>query len=155
MTPRAQFEKFLAKYDPAIVAQARADVRRMRVLVPGSIELVYDNYNALVIGFGPNDKPSLAVFSLVFFPRYVTLCFLQGAALPNPTGRLQGSGNVVRSIRLETSKTLHDPEVVAIINLALNRAKLPINPRQRRVMIIKSISKKQRPRRPPASTSRK
>jgi len=155
MTPRAQFEKFLAKYEPAIVAQARAAVRRMRTLVPGSIELVYDNYNALVIGFGPNDKPSLAVFSLVFFPSYVTLCFLQGAALPNPAGRPKGSGNVVRSVRLETPRTLHDPEVLSLIRLALNRAKLPIPPRQKRAMIIKSISKKQRPRRPPSSSSRK
>jgi len=40
--------------------------------------MVYDNYNALVIGFGPNDRPSLAIFSIVLFPRWVTLCFLQG-----------------------------------------------------------------------------
>jgi hypothetical protein len=35
-----------------------------------------------------------------------------------------------------------------LINTALYRAKAPINPKARRQLIIKSISAKQRPRRP-------
>lgn len=38
-----------------------------------------------------------------------------------------------------------DPEVHTLINLALHRAKVPLDLRNRRQLIIKSISAKQRP----------
>jgi hypothetical protein len=132
---------------------ARRALRRMRNLVPGAIEMVYDNYNWLVIGFSPTERPSEAIFSIVLPPSHVTLCFLQGARLPDPAGLLQGSGNVVRNIRLYTSgvadaKVLENPEVLSLINVALNRAKVPMPPKARRKLIIRAISAKQRPRRP-------
>jgi hypothetical protein len=82
----------------------------------------------------------------------VTLCFLQGAGLPDPDKRLQGSGNVVRNIRLyeagkPDARVLDDPEVLSLMNVALNRAKVPMPAGARRKLIIKSISAKQRPRR--------
>jgi hypothetical protein len=95
-----QLESFLAKYDPEVSAFARRALAKMRKLVPGAVEMVYDNYNWLVIGFSPTERPSEAIFSLVLPPGRVTLCFLQGAGLPDPAKRLRGSGNVVRNIRL-------------------------------------------------------
>ena len=44
-------------------------------------------------------------------------------------------------------KVLDDPEIRELINVALNRAKVPMPARARRKLIIKSISAKQRPRR--------
>jgi hypothetical protein len=145
-------DSFLAKYTPEIATFARGALGKMRKLVPGAIEMVYDNYNWLVIGFSPSERPSEAIFSLVLPAKHVTLCFLQGARLPDPAGILQGSGNVVRNIRLYTSgvkdaKVLDNPEVLSLINVALNRAKVPMPAGVRRKLIIKSISKKQRPRR--------
>ena len=146
--PERQIDSFLAKYDPAIAAFARRVLVRMRKRLLGAVEMVYDNYNGLVIGFGPNDRPSLAIFSIVVFPRWVTLCFLQGAGLPDPQRRLLGEGRVVRHIRLEESSVLDDPYVQNLMNLALHRAKEPLDPKNRRRLIIKSISAKQRPRKP-------
>jgi len=148
-----QLDFFLAKYTPEVETFARRALAKMRKLVPGAIEMVYDNYNWLVIGFSPSERPSEAIFSLVLPPGAVTLCFLQGAGLPDPAGRLRGSGNVVRNIRLFTSgepdaKLLDDPEVLALINVALNRAKVPIPAGARRKLIIRAVSAKQRPRRP-------
>jgi len=149
---QAQLDTFLAKYDPKIEAAARRALAKMRKLVPGAIEMVYDNYNFLVIGFGPTERASEAVFSVVLDPRYVSLCFLYGVGLPDPARRLRGSGNQVRNVRLydagePDAKVLDDPEVLALINLALNRAKVPMPKGARRKLIIKSISAKQRPRR--------
>ena len=150
-----QLESYLAKYDPEIADFARRALSKMRKLVPGAIEMVYDNYNWLVIGFSPTERPSDAIFSLVLPPGRVTLCFLQGAGLPDPGRRLQGSGNVVRNIRLYDAgqpdeRVLDDAEVRALINVALNRAKVPMPAGARRRLIIRSVSAKQRPRRPPA-----
>jgi hypothetical protein len=149
---QAQLDSFLAKYDPEIETVARRALAKMRKLVPGAIEMVYDNYNWLVIGFSPSERPSEAIFSLVLPPGRVTLCFLQGAGLPDPAKRLQGSGNVVRNIRLyelgePDAKVLDDPEVLALINVALNRAKVPMPAGARRKLIIRAVAKRQRPRR--------
>jgi hypothetical protein len=146
--PKRQLDSFLAKYDPDIAAFARKVLLKMRKRLPGAIEMVYDNYIGLVIGFGPNDRASLAIFSIVLLPRWVTLCFLQGAGLPDPQRRLQGEGRVVRHIRLEDFSVLDDPYVQNLMNLALHRAKVPLDPKNRRQLIIKSISAKQRPRKP-------
>ena len=42
-----QLESFLAKYDPEVSKFARRALAKMRKLVPGAIEMVYDNYNWL------------------------------------------------------------------------------------------------------------
>ena len=149
MTAQQQFETFLRKYDPAVRSAGEKCLDKLRRLVPGAIEMVYDNYNFLVVGFCPSMRPSEAILSIVFTPRWVTLCFLQGKGLPDPEKRLQGSGNVVRNIRLEGgAKTLDDPYIRTLIDHALKRAKVTIPAGQKRQFIIKSVSKKQRPRRP-------
>jgi hypothetical protein len=147
-----QLESFLAKYDPEVATFARRARTKMRKLVPGAIEMIYDNYNWLVIGFSPSERPSEAIFSLVLPPGRVTLCFLQGAGLPDPAKRLQGSGNVVRNIRLYNSgepdsHVLDDPEVLALINVALNRAKVPMPTGARRKVVIRAVAARQKPRR--------
>jgi hypothetical protein len=67
----------------------------MRKLVPGAVERVYDDYNWLIIGFSPTAPPSEAIFSLVLLPVLlpgrVTLCFLEGAGLPDPGKRLRAA----------------------------------------------------------------
>ncbi len=150
--PERQLDSFLAKYDPEIEAFARRALAKMRKLVPGAVEFVYDNFNWLVIGFGPSERPSDAIFSLVLPAGKVTLCFLQGAGLPDPNKLLQGSGNVVRNIRLyelgkPDAKILDNSDVLALINVALNRAKVPMPARAKRKLIIRAISARQRPRR--------
>lgn len=146
MTAAEQWKRFLAKYDKRIADLASSAVTKLRKQVPGAIEMVYDNYNALAIGFGPSDKASLAVFSIAGYPKLVRLFFLQGVGLPDPGKRLEGKGNRVRSVRLETARVLEEPEIRALIAAAKERAKVHIDPKQKRLMIIKSVSKKQRPR---------
>jgi len=148
-SPQSQLNYFLAKYTPAMLKESKASLARLRRQVPGAVELVYDNYNALVIGFGPSERASEAVLSLALMPRWVTLCFLQGGPkLPDPNGLLRGSGTTVRNVRLASAADLDTPAVRTLIRIALERAKVPIDGTGRRRMVIKSISAKQRPRRP-------
>ena len=148
MSAAQELAKFMAKYEPGIVRQAKQVLAKVRKKTGGAVEMVYDNYNGLVIGFGPTEKPSLAVLSVLIVADHVTLCFLQGKGLPDPGKRLQGAGNVVRHIRMEGPETIDEPEVQELVKVALERAKVPIDPKQKRKLVIKSVSKKQRPRRP-------
>jgi hypothetical protein len=51
MTPRQQLESFLDRYTEEVAGAARRALRHMRRRVPGATEMVYDNYNALAVGF--------------------------------------------------------------------------------------------------------
>ena len=135
----------MARYTPDIRALANDALDKMRERLPGAIELVYDNYNALVVGFGPTDRASDALFSIALYPRWVTLFFLRGAKLRDPKKILKGSGKIVRQVVLESADDLDEPEVRELIKQAVGKAEF-----DERRMIIKSISKKQRPRRPRA-----
>jgi hypothetical protein len=148
MSPEEQLAGFLDKFDPYIAAETRAMLAAMTARIPGATIPVYDNYNALAIGFGPDDRVKHIVLSLAVFPRWVTLCFTWGAKLPDPLNLLKGGGNQVRSLRLTGSAHLADPGVDALISAALELAVVPINPQAAGGLVIKSISAKQRPRRP-------
>jgi hypothetical protein len=154
-SPEAQLDRFLDAFTPEIAAFARVALAKMRKRLPNAIEMVYDNYNALACGFGPTEKTSEAIFSIAVFPKNVSLFLLQGAALPDPAGLLEGEGNVVRYIRLEDEKTLDRADVKAMMAMALKMAKAPMDKKTQYKMVIKSVSAKQRPRRPPEAKKAK
>jgi len=150
---RSQLAGFMAKYTPDMAREGRAAIARMRKLVPHAVQMVYDNYNGLVVGFSPNDRPSDAVVSILMMPAWVTLCFIQnGPDLPDPERLLKGNGNVVRHTRLASARALDTPAIRALIREAVKRSDVPFDPRQRARLVIKSTSKKQRPRRSRAVT---
>jgi hypothetical protein len=147
-SPRRQLDEFLSKYTPEIAAEARAAHRRLRALIPGAVEMVYDNYNALVIGFGPSERASEAIVSIALYPRWVSLFFLHGVGLPDPQRLLTGGGRQVRQIRLKGAEQLDEPAVRDLIAAAVARSAVPPDPSRRNRLVIKSISEAQRPRRP-------
>jgi hypothetical protein len=53
LSPEEQLDGFINKYSPEIAASARDILATMRKRLPGAVQMVYDNYNALVIGFVP------------------------------------------------------------------------------------------------------
>jgi len=148
MDAEAQLDGFIDKFTPEVAALTRNLIEKMKRRVPGATIMVYDNYNALAIGFGPTDKAGHAVLSLAVMPRWVTLCFLRGVGLPDPHRILNGSGSRVRHVRLHTPEAFDDPQVQDLIEAALDRSEPPIDQAAEQELIIKSISAKQRPRRP-------
>ena len=147
-SPAKQLAGFIAKFDPAIGTLARSARSALRKRFPTANELVYDNYNALAIGFSATERASDCIVSLAVTPRGVASCFYYGAKLPDPEKILQGSGNQTRFVRLESAATLARPEVETLIRAAVAQAKSPLPPTGRGRLIIKSVSARQRPRRP-------
>ncbi len=142
-----ELDGFLAKYSPEIEKLARAALGKMRRRLRGAVQLIYDNYNALVIAFGATDRRSDIILSIVLYPRWVSLFFMHGAALPDPQKLLRGSGKTIRHIVLAQASDLDDPAVEALIAAAVKRADPPIDPSRRGAIVVKMALKKQRPRR--------
>ena len=147
-SPEKQLAGFMAKYTPEIAALAQAALAKLRARLPGAVELVYDNYNALAIGFSPTERASDAIFSIALYPRWVSMFFLHGASLPDPQKLLKGSGKVVRYIVLEDAADLYKPAVKTLIAHALKSSAKPLDSTSPSRIVIKSISIKQRLRRP-------
>jgi hypothetical protein len=80
----------------------------------------------------------------------VALSFYYGATLPDPHKVLLGSGRQNRFIRLESAATLARPEIEALVAAAIAQSRMAPHARGSGKLIIRSISKKHRPRRKPA-----
>ena len=148
LTPQRQLKHFLSKYEPDIARQAAEAIGIMRAKMPGAFELIYDNYNALAVGWGPTEKTSAVICSIAVFPRWVSVFFFQGRKLDDPLKLLKGGGNQVRHIVLDSPATLEAPGVKALIKQAIALSPTPLDKRAKVQMIVKSVSEKQRPRRP-------
>lgn len=136
-TPSAQLDAFLEKFSPATSALAKAVLKRMRARLPGAVELVYDKRNSLVVGFCPNERASDAINSMAVYANWVNMYFFEGDTLPDPDGVLQGSGTMVRFIRLTAASDLDRPAVKALMAEALKRADPPLDPKAKRRILIK------------------
>ncbi len=148
-SPAKQLASFIAKFDPAIGRLVRSARAALRKRLPTAIELVYDNYNALAIGFSSTERTSDVIVSLAVYARGVNLYFMYGARLPDPHNLLRGSGNQGRFIPLVDLGLLDVPAVKRVLRAAVRHARVPLPSGGRGHTIIRSVSAKQRPRRPP------
>src|SRR5207247_3430405 len=104
LLPEEQLGAFISKYAPEIAAQARAVLAKMRAFLPGAIELVYDNYNALAVGFGTTERTSDTVFSIAVFPRWISLLLLNETNFADPNYLLKVKVKLIYHINM------YDPE---------------------------------------------
>ena len=139
---------FIDKYTPAIAAQLRDARQRLRAHFPRGVEMVFDNYNALVFGIGPSDHTRESFISIAGYPKWVTLFFLDGASLHDPNGLLEGEGKQVRGIRLKTPADMDSPAVAALIAQAIATRADALAGAPPLATVVKAEVEKQRPRRP-------
>ena len=146
-SPARQLAGFIRRFDPAIATLVRAARAVLRKRLPTAIELVYDNYNALAIGFASTERASDAIVSLAVYARGVNLYFIYGATLPDPDRLLLGSGNQGRFVRLDNVAVLERPAVAALLGAAVQDAMPPLPATGRGHIVIKAVSARRRPRR--------
>jgi hypothetical protein len=142
-----QLAGFIAKFDAKNATLIRSVRKILRKRLPSANELVYDNYNFFVIGYSSTERPSDCIVSIAAGANGVGLAFYYGATLPDPHKLLLGSGSQNRFIRIESVATLTRPEVEELIAAAIAQGKSPLPGSGKGKLIIRSVSKKQRPRR--------
>src|SRR6185295_16096480 len=142
-----QVRSFIGKFEPEHQSLIRAVRKALRRRFPTAYELVYDNYNFFVLGYSPTERPSDSVLSVAAGANGVGLCFIRGATLPDPQKLLLGSGNQTRFIRLESAKVLERPAIRALVSAAVAQSTTKFRSKGRVELVIRSISRKQRPRR--------
>jgi hypothetical protein len=142
-----QLAGFIEKFDSENAALIRSVRKALHKRMPAANELVYDNYNFFVIGYCSTERPSDCIVSIVAAANGIGLSFYYGASLPDPRGLLLGSGSQNRFVRIEPAALLAQPWVEELITAAIAHAERPLPAKGRGKLIIRSISKKQKPRR--------
>jgi len=159
-SPPKELIKFLKPYDPAIRDLALA----LRTLVLEELapccENIYDAYSAVAMGYGPTDRLRDGICHIAVYSSHVNLGFNFGATLADPKGILEGSGNQIRHVTINSPADLR-PELRSYLRRACEVAcddarKLGEPPLQRPtgvVSVVKAIYPKKR--RPSTSAGKK
>jgi hypothetical protein len=137
-----QLEAIIAGRSPQMAKLTRAVLAKLRPRFPGAVELVYDKRNALVIGFCPDERASNVINSIAVYTKWINLYFFEGDSLSDPEGLLQGTGAMVRNIRLESAADLDRPAVKALMAEALKCADPPLDKKAKRRIMLKQQSRR-------------
>jgi hypothetical protein len=146
LSPNAQFSAFLSRFSPEIVALAKRCLPKIRRAIPCSYQLVYEYPNSLVVAFSMSERGYEAIVAIAISPRRIQLYF--DKSLSDPKGLLKGSGTKVRSVTIKAASELDQADIQALFKAAIKRSGVTSPTTRPARMVIKSASKKQRPRSP-------
>ena len=136
----SELDKIIAKQPPEMAKLTRAVLAKLRPRFPGAVEMVYDKKRGMVVGFCPDERASNVINSIGVYSKWINLYFFEGDTLPDPEGMLQGTGALVRNIRVTAAADLDRPAVKALMAEALRRAQPKLDPHAKRKVIIKQRS---------------
>jgi Domain of unknown function (DU1801) len=123
--PLPDYLRFLAPFESRITKLALATRKLVFEEAPDSTELIYDAYNAVATGFGFTGRLSECFVHIAVYAKWVNLGFHRGSELEDPDGVLQGTGRLIRHIRVSELQDLDKPVVRAFVRAAITRAKRP------------------------------
>ena len=146
MTPptltNAQLTAIIDRRPPEMAKLTKAVLAKVRERLPGSVEMVYDKKNALVIGFCSAARAADVINSIAVYSRWINLYFFEGDTLPDPEGLLQGSGSMVRSIRVTDAAELDRPAVRALMAAAVDCSEPPLDPAAKRTIFLRQAARR-------------
>jgi hypothetical protein len=147
-TPLPELLQFLKPFDKKV--QETALLLRDAVLssFPDANELIYDNYNALAIGYSLSDKQKEMFCHIAVYSKYVNIGFDRGVQLDDPEKLLKGTGNRIRHITVNDFKDFPKVYVKKLLKQAYSicLAALPGKQTIKALSIVKSVSpNKKRP----------
>lgn len=138
----AQLTAIIDARPPDMAKLTKAVLAKVRERIPGSIEMVYDKKNSLVIGFCSAERASNVINSIAVYSKWINLYFFEGDTLPDPEGLLQGTGSMVRSIRVTDAADLDRPAVKALMAEARKCAEPPLDPKATRKVLLKQSTRR-------------
>ncbi len=147
--PLSDLLKFLKPFDKKVQTIALKLREFVLNIFPDTNELIYDNYNALAIGYSLSDKQKEMFCHIAVYNKYVNIGFDHGVDLDDPKQILKGTGNRIRHLTVTDFDTFQKSYAK---NLLKQAHKLTLDTLDKKIQIItgqsivKSISaNKKRP----------
>lgn len=119
-------------------------------LYPDSNELIYDNYNAVAVGWSPSNKVGHTFCSIAVgrSSKNIHFGFYWGSKLSDPEKILIGSGNQYRYILVTGKDTFPKDQIKLLMDEAWQYSNSLLKEKDNRIggqTIVMSISEKKRP----------
>jgi len=96
--------------------------------IPSASETINDVGYTVTNGFTFSGRFKEAFCYVVAGRAYVNLGFPHGTELPDPEGKLQGTGKFHRHLRIDSKVDLEDPALRRFIHIAADRAEIAGGP---------------------------
>ena len=118
----AEIDRFLEGYPPDIRDLAHQVRAVVASVTPDADEYLKLGWKVIWYGFGPKMPDQFAV--VMPTRSHVGLGFAYGSDLPDPKGKLEGTGKRMRHVKLRTAADAADPAIAALLRaqVALLRA---------------------------------
>ena len=113
-------EEFLAKQQtPEVQVLAQKTREIIREVDPDVVESVNPGHNNLAYGSGV--KMGQWYCYIAPFKSYMNLGFLRGTELPDPHGLLEGTGKLLRHVKIRRLEDLERPGIRALLAAAAGK----------------------------------
>jgi len=150
VSPEAQLRSYITRFDPKDQKLIRSVRAALRKRFPTANELAYDYSTHVVISYSPTEHAIEAIVAIAARDDDMRMYLLQGPKLPDPKRILLGSAKQTRFIQVEAASRLAHPDVEALIAATIAQARIPLPPKGKGGLVIKSTAAKKRSRRKPA-----
>ena len=144
VTPAAQLESFIARFDATQQKLIRAVHAAMRKRLPTANEFAYDYGTHIVIAYSPTDKSTDGICATDWREDGVRLYFTHGIKLVDPKKLLEGSATQVRYVTLESAKQFSNPDVEAFVAATIKQSKVPLPATGGGLLVIKPTTASKR-----------
>jgi hypothetical protein len=115
----AGFERLLEPHSPDVAAAARALRASVNAALPEAVEQV--DFGNKLLAIGRSMKMRDLMFAIIPHGAHVNLQLADGADLPNPDGRIEGTGKRIRHIKVRSADDAASAAVRAAIAAEIER----------------------------------
>lgn len=112
-----EFEELMATANPQVQALARTAKGIIKEVMPDAVEVVWPTQNIASYGVGPK-KMSEHFCYIALFKERINFGFYYGGDLSDPTGLLEGTGQMMRHIKIAQPAQLEDPALRHLVAAA-------------------------------------
>jgi hypothetical protein len=119
------FDELMADTEDAMRPIARRLRQAVLEIHPDAVEVVRLGDRAATYGLGPR-KMSEGYCYVLPYRDWVNLGFFRGAELPDPAGRLEGTGAELRHVKVRSIEATEADEMRALIKAALEERRLAL-----------------------------
>ena len=119
-----EFNQILANFDPTIQAIAHAARDLIFDVLPQTVEVAWVKQQ--IIGYGTGPKKNSEHFAYIApLKNRVNFGFMYGAELPDPTNLMDGTGKLLRHVKLNSLEDVANAALRQLLDIAVTHRVSP------------------------------
>ena len=121
----SEFDRMIGEFAPRVRELALASRALINDVMPRVVEVVWPDQKSAGYGTGPR-KMSEQFCWIMPYDEHVVLGFYYGSELPDPERLLEGTGKLMRHVKIRKSEDLENPALRTLIKRATKHRVPPL-----------------------------